>query len=154
MTETPEYRTWRRIKVRCFNPKSDKFQYYGGQGITMHESWVRSFEAFYEHVGRCPGHGYSLDRIDNSGNYEPGNVRWATRHEQMNNRSDNNFLEIDGVVHTLADWARLAGIGERSIWARLKRGWSARDAVWKPRQKTWSRHRVVTGHASPVATRP
>lgn len=86
LTKTVEYRTWQSMKTRCYNPKSKWFEYWGGRGITVHPDWLHDFPAFLEHVGPKPSAGYTIDRIDNDKNYEPGNVRWATQHEQMKNR--------------------------------------------------------------------
>lgn len=76
---------WTSIKQRCFNPKCKSYKRYGARGITMHGDWASSFEKFAIDVGDRPGSGYSLDRIDNDGDYEPGNVRWATPLEQYHN---------------------------------------------------------------------
>jgi len=86
MCQTAEYYAWIHAKSRCFNPKDRDFENYGARGIIMCKEWDESFEAFYAYVGPIPNHSYSLDRIDNDGNYEPGNVRWATKWEQKNNR--------------------------------------------------------------------
>lgn len=83
---TKEYRSWVNIKRRCLSPKCDKYAYYGGRGITVCEEWRRSFAAFLECVGPAPSPQHSIDRIDTNGNYESGNVRWATRIEQRGNR--------------------------------------------------------------------
>jgi len=80
-----EYDAWDSAKKRCFNPRHAAYRYYGGRGITMCEEWRSSFEAFLAHIGPCPP-GLTLDRIDNNGNYEPGNVRWATWKQQVANR--------------------------------------------------------------------
>ena len=85
-TNTKVYRTWCRIKARCFCPTDISFQFYGALGITMCDEWRNSFAAFYAHVGDPPSDETSIDRKDNSRGYEPGNVRWATRLEQCNNR--------------------------------------------------------------------
>jgi hypothetical protein len=91
---TPEYRTWASIKCRCFNPKQAAWKWYGGRGITMCEKWKNSYLAFLADVGRKPKPKYTLDRIDNNGNYEPGNVRWTTYHQQMLNKRHPNRLPV------------------------------------------------------------
>ncbi len=82
----PLYRTWASLKLRCLYPLASGYKNYGGRGITICDSWRNDFLSFVQDVGPKPGPGYSLDRIDNDGNYEPGNVRWATRKEQTQNR--------------------------------------------------------------------
>lgn len=88
MSRTPEYAAWASAKHRCCNDKSDKWIHYGGRGIKMCKEWRDDFLAFYLHIGPKPKpfSEYSLDRLDNEGNYEPGNVRWATVEEQHENR--------------------------------------------------------------------
>ena len=84
---TKEYVAWVSMKQRCLNPNATNYKHYGGRGVTVCQEWVDNFEAFLLHVGRAPvGKRISLDRIDNNGNYEPGNVRWATPREQVMNR--------------------------------------------------------------------
>jgi hypothetical protein len=86
MSGLPLYKVWISMKQRCYNPSCNIYPSYGGRGIAMCAEWAASFEQFFADVGECPGPGLSLDRIDNDGNYEPGNVRWATNSEQMRNR--------------------------------------------------------------------
>ena len=84
------YGRWCGIKTRCHNPKFFAYPRYGGRGVTIHEPWISDFSAFKtwldENLGPCPD-GYSLDRIDNDGNYEPGNLRWADRTTQRANQA-------------------------------------------------------------------
>ena len=85
MYSTPEYFTWKSMKARCTNPKSTGYKNYGERGIIICERWVKSFNNFYEDMGKRPL-GYTLDRIDPNGNYEPTNCRWATIKEQSINK--------------------------------------------------------------------
>lgn len=89
MKHTKLYSVWNTMKYRCFNENSKQFKDWGGRGITVCDEWKNDFQAFYDYVSKLPHFGeagYSLDRINNDGNYEPNNVRWATRIEQNKNR--------------------------------------------------------------------
>jgi len=81
---TTEYERWHSMRKRCFDPNCHAYKHYGGRGITICDRWLQ-FENFLADMGRCPP-GLSLDRIDNDGNYEPNNCRWATRSEQQRNK--------------------------------------------------------------------
>ena len=88
----PEWRVWQSMIRRCHSPKATSFSYYGGRGIAVCDRWrqgadgLHGFECFIADMGRRPSGGLTLDRINNDGNYEPGNVRWATRREQQHNK--------------------------------------------------------------------
>lgn len=86
MSKTPEYSAWRAMLLRCNNPNNHNYHNYGGRGIKVCDEWQDSFTNFYKHIGKKPNKTLTLDRIDNDGNYEPGNVHWATRTEQNRNR--------------------------------------------------------------------
>lgn len=85
LIHTKEYNAWEGMKQRCNNANSKSYYNYGGRGIRVCDKWANSFMAFLSDVGRCPAPGLSIDRINNNGNYEPGNVRWATATEQSRN---------------------------------------------------------------------
>jgi hypothetical protein len=87
-TNSVEYRTWADMKSRCYNTKVKNYKNYGGRGIIVCDRWLNSFQNFLEDMGKRPD-GYTIDRINVDGNYEPNNVRWATWKEQQNNRRNN-----------------------------------------------------------------
>lgn len=111
-----EWYAWKGAKRRCFNPQFSEFHNYGGRGVTMAPEWVNDFAAFFAHVGECP-EGMTLDRIDNNGNYEPGNVRWATPRQQANNRRTNRRVQAFGLNLTVGQVARAMEID----WKTAKR---------------------------------
>ena len=93
-TLTRAYKSWESIKRKCYKPTCHSFNYYGGRGIIVCDSWLESFDNFYLAMGECP-EGHTLGRIDNEGNYEPSNCRWETRKQQARNRSTTKLSEED-----------------------------------------------------------
>lgn len=117
---TKIYRTWGGMKFRCENTNSKAYPRYGGRGIKVDELWSKSFIEFYKYMGDPPDEKSTIDRIDNSGNYEPGNVRWATWKEQANNRRDTVTIEYNGTSMSISEWARLRNIKIRTLTARIQ----------------------------------
>lgn len=133
MSKRPEYKAWQQIKVRCLNPKDRNFPNYGGRGITIAAEWISSFESFYEHVGARPSSSHSIDRIDNNGDYEPGNVRWATVVEQGRNRRTCRAITFQGRTQLFQEWADEMGLHKATLETRLDRfGWSLERALLTP----------------------
>lgn len=133
MSRTPEFEIWLGIKDRCFCTTDHAYGDYGGRGITMHPTWVESFEQFYKDVGPRPSPQHTIDRYpNNNGNYEPGNVRWATKKQQANNRRSNRMITVNGVTKTLMQWGESTGFGWGVIKRRLDMGWDEESAVTTP----------------------
>jgi hypothetical protein len=116
---------------RC-NDKADPN--YGGRGIDVCQRWRESFAAFIEDMGLRPtGPGrWSIDRINNDGNYEPGNCRWTIHRVQCRNMRTNRILEHGGRRLTVAGWADVLGVHQDILFDRLRRGWSAHDVITRP----------------------
>lgn len=129
MTYTNEHRIWRGMVARCTQPSSPQFKYYGGRGIAVAEEWRRDFPRFLADVGPRPSPSQSLDRIDNSRGYEPGNVRWATHAEQSRNTRRNRWMEFRGERLTITDLAAKYGINHGTFRKRLKNGWTLEEAL-------------------------
>jgi hypothetical protein len=125
----PERTIWNSMKARCGNPRNAAFSRYGGRGISVCARWRDSFECFLADMGARPSPQHSLDRIDVDGNYEPGNVRWATCVEQARNKRSSRLVSIDGVTRTVAEWAELNGVDPHPIYHRLDRGMDPRVAL-------------------------
>lgn len=128
-----EYNTWCTMKARCHQPNSAGFKKYGAKGIQVCQRWRESFEAFISDMGRKPSPNHSIDRINNDGDYEPGNCRWATKVEQMNNMSTNRLISYDGRVQTLAQWSRESGVDADIISLRITQfKWDVKRAIFTP----------------------
>ena len=134
MKHTRLYRIWHGIKTRCFNANDKGYKNYGGRGITMCPEWKDDFMAFHDWaMSNGYEEGLSIDRINNNGNYEPSNCRWADGFTQQNNRRVNRYLTFNGETHTYREWSRITGINHCTISVRInKYGWSIEKALTTP----------------------
>lgn len=130
MDGTPTYNTWAHMLTRCRNVNHKQYPSYGGRGIKVCERWL-SFEDFFSDMGIKPND-MSLDRIDNDGNYEPSNCRWATSNEQNRNRRVSPKYEWHGEIKSLADLADMHGLKWRRVYERMRSGWTLERALTTP----------------------
>jgi hypothetical protein len=141
MTNTRLFHIWTGIIQRCTNKNSPSYKNYGGRGISVCNEWHNSFLVF---CNWAVSNGYSddltIDRINNDGNYESSNCRWATGIEQGGNRRDNHRLTFNNKTMTIAEWAREIGIPMRTLWKRLNDGESIESALTRKLKK----HSVVS----------
>ena len=125
MRYTQEYNSWCHMLGRCTNPKHMYYSDYGGRGVEVCRKWSDNFEAFFSDVGPKPSPSHSIDRHPNkNGNYEPGNVRWATKKEQARNRRNTRMVSYRGTEMPLAEACEIAGANINTVAYRLTRGWS------------------------------
>lgn len=129
-----EYNTWSGMKGRCNTKTNGSYPDYGGRGIRVCKTWEQSFEQFLADVGPKPAPGMQLDRINNDGNYELGNVRWATPAVQNRNKRNNVFITINGETKCLADWAVQLNVPSDRVEQRVRSlGWDPVRAVTTPK---------------------
>jgi hypothetical protein len=139
----PEWQVLCSMKHRCYNPKSSGYKNYGGRGITICDRWnsgdpQADYEAFVADMGRRPTARHSIDRIDNDGNYERTNCRWATKKRQARNKRTNVWITIEGIRALQVTWAERTGISSSLIYSRMKSGLTKKEAImFDPRYKTW-----------------
>ncbi len=132
LSGTLEYRAWQTMRLRCTDPEHAAYPNYGGRGIAVCDRWLRSVAAFIADMGPKPSEQHEIDRIDNNGNYEPGNCRWATRTENSRNRRSNRLIEHEGETLPLAAWAERYGIARDTLRKRLEAGWPVSEALTVP----------------------
>lgn len=135
------YRTWNSMVQRCTNPKNTGWSSYGRRGITVCDEWL-SFESFLRDMGPR-SEGMTLERKDNDKGYEPGNVVWASRLTQANNRRTNVLLALNEEKKTVAEWGRFTGFGKHVIKNRLEDGWPVWRALTEPIHDTGRRRRKL-----------
>lgn len=128
------YDLWSNMKARCYNPKTDSFEWYGAKGIKVCKEWKHDFLKFYKWA---MANGYkenlSIDRLDNTKDYSPENCKWSTMKEQQNNRSNNHIVNFNGATYTLAELADKFKIDYFLLRNRLKRGWTIERAINTPK---------------------
>jgi hypothetical protein len=132
MTGSRTYRIWQAMLNRCRNKNLYQFKDWGGRGISVCERWLK-YENFLNDMGEAAP-GSSIDRIDNDGNYEPKNCRWATVQQQNRNKKSNRNLTFNGKTKCLKDWADDIGIDQTSLSERLEK-WDLQRALTQPRSR-------------------
>lgn len=125
----PEFGVWAGMKARCYNPNNESYPSYGGRGIRICESWLNGFAVFYADMGDRPGPGWTIERINNDGNYEPANCKWIPRPDQSKNRRGLHLITIAEITHTLAEWSRLSGVKETTLFRRIKTNWPVEELL-------------------------
>jgi hypothetical protein len=140
----PGYKAWYSMIRRCRDSNHPGFHNYGGRGISVCERWKESFWNFNADMGVRPTRYHTIERIDNDGNYEPGNCRWATRKEQARNTRHNVMLTIEGETMCVAAWAERVGLSSGALKYRLSQGWAHERAVFTPRHPSGRRCRGFT----------
>jgi hypothetical protein len=110
------------MRNRCYREANEDYHLYGGRGICVCEAWRRSFSAFLRDMGNRPGPGYSIERLDNDGDYCPGNCVWVTAKAQARNRRSTRWVSFEGCVMSLAEAAEKAGVAYKVAWSMMNRG--------------------------------
>ena len=118
---------------RCNNPNDKDFKHYGGRGIKIFPEWRISFSSFFDYIGLRPTTNHTIERIDNNLGYFPGNVRWATKKEQGNNRRTNKLVTFNGKTMNITQWTKELGMSEHILYERLIiLGWPIKKAFTEP----------------------
>ncbi len=140
LSKLPEYRIWQKMVARCHLETDRGYRLYGLRGISVCDRWRTSVVHFIEDMGVRPSTSYSLERVDNDGNYEKSNCIWATQKQQCNNRRGNLLVEIGGRTMTLKQWSEDSGIGYLTLYGRYSRG-DTGDALIRPCDPKYRNHR-------------
>lgn len=128
LSKTSAFRVWIGLRQRCRTPRNPDYPSYGGRGIRLHPAWDR-FDRFSADMGPRPSPSHTLERLDNDGDYAPGNVVWAARSVQANNRRTCRPVTINGVTKTVAQWAHTYGVSPFTVRGRIRRGLSIEAAL-------------------------
>lgn len=147
------FKVYGAIKQRCCNPNYFQYKDYGGRGITICQAWLNDYGTFRdwayangytEEILPNGVNKWTIDRIDVNGDYEPDNCRWITTQEQQFNKRDNVVLTYEGETMTATEWAHKLELSPNIIWARLKNGWSVKEALETPKLKSpFARKKLV-----------
>jgi hypothetical protein len=129
---TITYNSWKAMKIRCLVETNHNFSHYGGRGIKICEAWLKSFPQFLSDLGPRPSKLHTIERINNDGNYEPGNCKWALSSEQNQNKTTTKWLTFRGETKTVVAWAEILNISRYLIYSRLSRGWTVEDILTVP----------------------
>lgn len=121
LSNLPEYGVWVSVRYRCLNPKCPEYFRYGGSGIKMCARWLDSPAWFILDMGPRPTPDHTIERLDNKGNYEPGNCEWATMEQQCNNRSSNFMITFQGRTMNATQWASELGTSANNLRQRIKK---------------------------------
>lgn len=129
-TKSREYNSWTNMKYRCYNQNNPSYDKYGGRGIKVCDRWLgrHGFVNFYKDMGVRPSN-TTLDRIDNNGDYEPSNCRWADRKTQQNNHRRCREFTVNNITLNVTQWSELTGINKNTLTKRLNNGWTPERAV-------------------------
>lgn len=127
-----EYRAYRHMLNRCYNPNVKEYPRYGGRGITVCDRWLQSYENFLADMGMSPSPKHSLDRIKVNGNYTPNNCRWATAIQQANNTRRTYMVDFKGNKIPLGLFCQEYQLPIELIRGRLNNGWSVERAMSTP----------------------
>ncbi|WP_051625859.1 hypothetical protein [Kozakia baliensis] len=125
MSTSREYISWKSMIARCYNVNDPFYATYGGRGITVCDKW-KKFDGFYACMGERPM-GFSLDRINSDGNYEPSNCRWSSNKDQANNRRSNRKIKFEGVERNICEWADFLGVPRVTFRERVN-AWGEAEA--------------------------
>jgi len=144
-TNTRLFKIWNGMINRCRKIDKENYKHYGNRGIVVCDEWKNNYIEFKKWA---LNNGYSdnlsIDRVDNNGNYEPSNCRWATNKEQANNKSTSHFITYKNETHTKSEWCEILKIPTWTITNRIKYGWSLEKALFTPVKKQCSRKIKVT----------
>jgi hypothetical protein len=136
---TPTYRSWECMISRCYNQRNVKYPIYGARGIEVCERWRSTYVEFLRDMGEKPA-GYTLDRIDSDGNYEPGNCRWSDSVTQNTNRRGVTLYEWQGGHYALPALCRLLAINLNTARTRLRRGLPIEEVIRLGQQQNGDKH--------------